>query len=216
MIYEFPPADKPIRQGDVFSGIPRVDISLGTIAIVDELELREEEWTSFADGPDPVTVAMQLVPVTAIVATQDCDNVRSTDITLCEIRSFPDVEGKARDAKKPKAWVSIITQHARQNLKWFYLPPDSQAGFNDKMAVDFGMALRVPRLGLEAMRSRRCASLNPVAREHFRERLAEFFRRYPYDEWYPLDAEELDHYRKSYPDATPYPWQTSPGPSAPS
>ena len=52
------------------------------------------------------------------------------------------------------------------------------------------------------------ARLNDLADEHFRERLAEYFRRYPYDEWYPLDKAELEEYRRSKPEPIqPYPWQ---------
>jgi len=45
------------------------------------------------------------------------------------------------------------------------------------------------------------------------ERVAEFYRRYPYDEWYTLNAAELAAYRRDHPDADPYPWQ-APQPDA--
>jgi hypothetical protein len=152
--------------------------------------------------------------VSAIVITQDCDTVHSQDISLCEIRGFGEVEGKAKQTKDAKGWVSILAQHARLNLKWFYLPPEKNIGFEDKMAADFTVTLRVPRRELEAFRRFRKGRLNPVADEHFRERLSEFFRRYPYDEWYPFNQEELAEYQKKYPDATPFPWQqpTAPRP----
>ncbi|MCU0978110.1 MAG: hypothetical protein MUF25_02965, partial [Pirellulaceae bacterium] len=112
----------------------------------------------------------------------------------------------------PKAWKNILTQHARVNQKWFYLPPDEQIGFLDKMAVDFMVTLRVPRTDLESLRELRKGRLNPVADEHFRERIAEFFRRYPYDECYPLNSDELEAYRAQYPETRPFPWQeVSPG-----
>lgn len=130
------------------------------------------------------------------------------DITLCEIRSFRDVERKAAQTSSAKSWKNIITQHARINLKWFYLPPDAQMGFADKMAVDFTVTLRVPRTDLEDLRDLRKGRLNEVADEHFRERIGEFFRRYPYDEWYPLDRDELRVYLNEYPDAVPFPWQS--------
>ena len=117
------------------------------------------------------------------------------------------MEGKARPTKDAKGWVGILTQHARVNLKWFYLPPDSRLEFEEKMAADFAVTLRVPRVELESLRGFRKGRLNPTADEHFRERLAEFFRRYPYDEWYPLDEAELAEYRRKYPQARPFPWQ---------
>ena len=78
--------------------------------------------------------------------------------------------------------MSQITKHSRLNLKWFYLPPDSQIGFANRMAVDFHSVLRVSRgyLAQNLARLRR-GRLNSIATEHFRERLAEYFRRYPYD-----------------------------------
>lgn len=59
------------------------------------------------------------------------------------------------------------------------------------------------------MRANRVGRLNHVGTEHFRESLAQYFRRYPYDEWYPLSSEELREYQNDIaPDhAEPFPWQ---------
>jgi hypothetical protein len=208
MIYEFPAEDAPIRQGDIFVGLPRVDISLNRLPIVDENgEQLEVSWTDVAKEGKPVTAILAARPVSAIVVSQDCDARRAPDITLCEIRDFRDVEGKAEATKEPSSWMSILTQQARINQKWFYLPPDSQVGFTAKMGVDFCVALRVQREELEGFRSLRTGRLNEVAEAHFRERIAEFYRRYPYDEWYPLNSEEFAVYRKKHTDAEPYSWQ---------
>ena len=69
-----------------------------------------------------------------------------------------------------------------------------------------GSALRV------GVRGARCGFVGCLvviaeADEHFRERLAEFFRRYPYDEWYPLEKAEFAEYKKSYPETEPREWQ---------
>jgi hypothetical protein len=165
------------------------------------------EWREIALDQAEVTAVFAIRPVAAIVATQDCDATRSQDITLCEIRPFRDVYPTASQTSTPKAWKNILTQHARVNHKWFYLPPDEQIGFVDKMAVDFMVTLRVPRIDLESLRELRKGRLNPVADEHFREHIAEFFRRYPYDEWYPLNSDELETYRAQYPEARAFPWQ---------
>ena len=77
------------------------------------------------------------------------------------------------------------------------------------MATDFTVTIRLPREDLEQFRFCRQGRLNDVADEHFRERLSEFFRRYPYDEWYSLDDEELAEYKKRHPDSKPFPWQGS-------
>jgi hypothetical protein len=208
VIYEYPPADAPIRQGDIFVGVPRVEVSLGPVAVLqDDETVAARDWREVALEQAEVAAVFPLRPVAAIVATQDCDAVYSRDVTLCEIRSFREVERKAAQTSSPKAWKNIITQHARINLKWFYLPPDQRIGFADKMAVDFMMTLRVPRVELEALRDLRSGRLNPLADEHFRERISEFFRRYPYDEWYPLNEQELKAYIDEYPATQPCPWQ---------
>lgn len=207
MIYEFPAQDSPIRQGDIFIGLPRVEVSLDRIPLVDEEGVHDAPWVELASAGNQVKAILPIRPVSAIVISQDCDTIRSQDISLCEIRDFPVVERKAEQAKSAKGWASILTQQARVNLKWFYLPPDRSLGFEDKMAADFTVTLRVPRVELEAFRRFRKGRLNPTADEHFRERLGEFFRRCPYDEWYPLDKAELTEYRKKHPDAQPFPWQ---------
>ena len=207
MIYEFPDTSMRIRQGDIFIGLPRIDMSLNNVLIVSETGERLAEWAEIAGKGEPVNIIVPVRPVAAIVATQDCDAVRSRDITFCEIRRFKDVELKSKDTTSAKSWKNLITQHARINQKWFYLPPDNRLGFSEKMAVDFMVTLRVPRAELEELRDLRKGRLNPLADEHFRERIGEFFRRYPYDEWYPLDQDELEAYLKEYPDTKSFPWQ---------
>jgi len=207
MIYEFPDQTDPIRQGDIFIGLPRIEISLSSIVIVGENSERVAKWEELASQTDPINIIVPVRSVAAIVATQDCDAARSRDITLCEIREFRDVERKSKDTTSPKKWKNILTQHARINQKWFYLPPSEQLGFSDKMAVDFLVTIRVPREDLENLRSLRRGRLNKVADEHFRERIGEFFRRYPYDEWYALDEQEMEAYTKEYPEVQPFPWQ---------
>lgn len=75
------------------------------------------------------------------------------------------------------------------------------------MGVDFRITLRMTLEDLKKLLRFRKGRLNDVADEHFRERLSEFFRRYPYDEWYPLNLEELNEYKKGNPDIELLPWQ---------
>jgi hypothetical protein len=208
VIYDFPSHDAAIRQGDIFVGLPRVEVSLRQIPVVtDDGQQRLAQWREIVLSGQPVTAVVAMRPVAAILATQDCDTLRAPDITLCEIRKFQEVERKSAQTTSTKGWKNILTQHARINQKWFYLPPDNRLGFTDKQAVDFLVTLRVPREELEEMRDLRRGRLNYTADEHFRERIADFFRRYPYDEWYALNHEELAAYQQEYPDANPYPWQ---------
>lgn len=209
MIYDFPELTAPIRQGDIFIGIPRIDISLKEVMVVNDQGPQSIKWEALVQQKQPAEIIVPVRPVAAIVATQDCDAIRSPDITLCEIREFRAIEKKSKDTASAKGWKSILTQHARINQKWFYLPPDEQLGFSGKMGVDFLVTLRVPREDLENFRSFRCGRLNDTADEHFRERIGEFFRRYPYDEWYILDKDEFKEYKKEYQDVEPFSWQAS-------
>ena len=116
MIYEFPPPDEPIRQGDIFIGVPRVEISLEDVVIVEDNGERHAKWDEIADRPQSFMI-VPVCPVIAIVATQDCDALRSRDITLCKIRPLLSVERKANPQTKAKGFKNILTQHARINQK---------------------------------------------------------------------------------------------------
>ena len=209
MIYEFPATNAPIKQGDIFESVPRIDLNLADLSVVSDKETLAGDWLNVASAVDPVTAIVAMRPVRAIVITQDCDTVRVDDIALCEIGSFGVIEPSAEKAKHPKGTMSLITKHSRLNLKWFYLPPDPQIGFTGRMAVDLHSVLRVSRMYLEQNLPRlRRGKLNQIATEHFRERLAEYFRRYPYDEWYPLDKAEFEEYQHSKTETIePFPWQ---------
>lgn len=210
MIYD--PCDpvEPIRQGDIFFGIPRAEVSLKSITLVlpDSEQPLAGPWESVAQAGRPVPALIPVRPVIGIVGTQECDAQRADDITLFEVRPFPQVYAAAKETKKPSSWVKVITEHSRSNMKWFYLPVDPGVGFEERMGVDFLASLRVPREDLEAFRSHRRGRLNAIASEHFRERLSDFFRRYAYDEWYPLNPAELEAYRAATPAyIEPFPWQ---------
>lgn len=208
MIYNIPDTEDPIRQGDIFRGIPRVDMSLQYVSIIDEMGLTKEvNWDSIADQSNEMTVIVSVRPVAGIVITQDCDAIRNAEITLCELRPLNQVYPNSNKASKTSSMVKILTQHARHNSKWFYLPQDQHIGLSVRSAVDFSICIRVPRIHLESMRNRRRARLNKVAYEHFREKLSEYFRRYLYDEWYPLNPTEFKSYFENYPDSQPFPWQ---------
>jgi len=208
----FLPKKAPIRQGDIFIHVPRIDIPrLNLPLAVTDADGNDSlrSWTEIAQDGKPVIVSVAVRPVKAIVATQDCDAVRAPEIVLCEILPFEEVEGKAKSASKPKALVNLITQHARINQKWFYLPQDKEIGFDLRMAVDFRITLRVLREDLEQLKTLRAGRLNRLAEDHFRERLGEFWRRYAYDEWYSLSPSEFEEYRKDREGVEPFPWQKS-------
>lgn len=208
MIYDFPEPSSPIRQGDIFVGVPILDLTDDALPLIDDKgSVQILPWEEFASVGENVSAIISVRPTIAIVGTQECDALRAPNITLFEVRPFRDIEGKSKDTSKPSKWVPIITQHARINQKWFYLPADERVGFSEKMGADFLTPIRIPRIAIHRLIGFRKGRLNEVAAQHFRERLAEFFRRYAYDEWYSLTGEELNEYRKSHPDVEPFPWQ---------
>ena len=212
MIYVFPDPETAIRQGDIFQCIPRVEIDLATLPVISDPKLtqvEEVDWLRICQAPEVIRAVATIRPVHAIVITQDCDIQRASDISLCEIDRFDVVFAPAKGAAYPNKTMSLITQHSRYNLKWFYLPRDPSIGFEEPMAVDFQSVLRVSGLYLtQHTAALRKARLNDVADEHFRERLAEYFRRYPYDEWYPLDKAEFEEYQRGKSELIePFPWQ---------
>jgi hypothetical protein len=208
VIYELPDQTADIRQGDIFVDLPRLEISLDSVMLVgpeapQPPTLWETVHTAAAGGP--VVLAVAARPVAAIVITQDCDLMRAEQITLCEIRPLDEV---IKENLGTKDWAKNLLKQMQRNLKWFYLPVDTSVGFQKRMAVDFQVTLSVPREDLLNRRALRRGRLNREAYQHFRERLAQFFRRYPVDEWYPLTREEFEAYRKGDSSIKPRPWQT--------
>lgn len=211
MIYEIPASNVPIQQGDIFRYIPRIDIDLEQLAVLNGNDLSQSNWVEITenDGSAAITSLVAIRPVTAIVITQDCDAVRVDDIALSEIVLFEQVMPDIKTTKYPQKTWNTITKQSRLNLRWFYLPIDQNIGFSQRMAADFHSVLRTSRFFLEDHVAQfRIARLKDVAVEHFREKLSEYYRRYPYDEWYPLDKSEFLEYRKSKTEPIePFDWQ---------
>jgi hypothetical protein len=107
-----------------------------------------------------------------------------------------------------KKWVSLITGKGRIVHRLFYLPPDESIGFPDRMAADFRVVFQILRADLENSRQLRVGRLNSTALDHFRESFAEYFKRYAFNEWYPLSKEEFQEYKTAaQEDIPPYSWQ---------
>lgn len=185
--------------------MPKTEIALGKqhLPLVhepqeEELGHRELDWiqTAKTGSQQKLVVTISVKPVTGIVITQDCDAIHSDAIALCEIVPFNKLFGIDNNTK-PTKYVRIVPAQAMKNQKWFYLPPDpALMGFPERMAVDFRLVFAVPRLMLEKHSEiLRLGRLNDeVACPHFRERVSQFFRRYPLNEWYPFSSEEMDLY----------------------
>ncbi len=211
MIYETVAPAEPIQQGDIFRNIPRVDFSLSSLAIIDkDDEPKEMTWRDVlsSDPSEPISAVLAVKPVMAIVITQNCDAARGQTLSLCQVEDYLEAMNQSVPPKSAKAWQSLLMRMSRQNPRFFYLPADAGFSLVSRSAVDFRVILPVPRLDLDSMKDQRIARLNPVAREHFREALSNFFRRYAFNEWYPLTREEFTAYTEQIGEHVPaFDWQ---------
>ena len=209
MIYDQVDDKSPIKQCDIFIGVPRADFSAAQLTIIEQDECRQTTWKdTLADGSsiEGVAAVIPIKAVMGIVISQNCDTARGEYISLCQIDKFSAVVSTTPST--PKKWASLIVKHSRDNLRYFYLPQDTSKGLYERMAADLRILLRVPRADLEGMLGNRVCSLNYRAKEHFRESISQYFRRYPYDEWYPLSKEEFEEYEKgSVEPVERFPWQ---------
>jgi len=209
MIYDQVDNLSPIKQGDIFMGVPRVDFSATDLTIIEQDECRQTTWNdTLADGSatEGLAAIIPIKAVMAIVISQNCDTARGEYISLCQIDKFSSVVGTTPST--PKKWASLIVKHSRYNLRYFYLPPDLSLGLGERMAADLRILLRVRRNDLEGMLENRIGRLNHRGKEYFRENISQYFRRYPYDEWYPLDKDEFEEYQKGSPEPVEgFPWQ---------
>ena len=187
--------DQPIRQGDIFFPLPRPKISLDELETISEdAGSKAVKWMDVKDL-DRILVTVELEKTWGIIATQDCDAARSPIISLFQIEPFEKVT-KARPGD-PKAWVSMLTQRICKNASWFYLMKDELLGIDERMAVNFHKVFQIRREDLKDNIELRKGRLAYVAYEHYREAIAQYFRRYPYNEWYQFDEEELTAYAKN-------------------
>lgn len=208
MIYETVSADHPILQGDIFRHVPRVDFSLATIPVVEDDGTHEESWAEVPLNSE-IAAVLAVKSVTGIVVTQNCDAQRGEYLCLAQVDPFLAALRQSVPPKNADKWRSLIIGQAKTNNRLFYLPADQAVGFTEPMIADFRIIVRVPRNDLENLRNRRIGTLNKVANEHFREALSHFFRRYAYNEWYPLTKDQFEAYSNhSEEPLEPFPWQS--------
>ncbi len=210
MIYE-QVGRKPIRQGDIFRAVPRVEVSLSQLAVLEDTRTTRTTWQELLrqdSSRQGVVAVLPIKPVTGVVVTQDCDATRGEYIYLAEVTKLETAANLKNLPSKPAKWVNQLRRISDTNPRLFYLPEAPEFELEDRSAADFRVLLRVSRLDLEDMRDRRVGRLNAVAREHFREALGHFFRRYALNAWYPFTKEEFQAYAADCPEEVEaYPWQ---------
>lgn len=209
MIYELPEQDQPIRQGDIFYPLPFTFIENPDLMnIIDSERIKRSSWDSIQNSEREL-ISVPVIPVWGIVASQDCDASRIPYISFFQINSFSNASGLTLPQEEShNKWVNIITKHSRLNAHWFYLPKDENLEFRNQMAVNFHQTLLISRDYLKRnLPKLRKFRLNVVAFEHYRESIAQYYRRYPYNEWYSMTKEQLIAYKEKKCGVEPYEWQ---------
>jgi hypothetical protein len=206
MIYESVSVEEPIKRGDIFVNIPKPRIdsfdSMYSINAHDGTT-NKHSWEECSGSS---VLLLPVEAVSGIVISQNCDASRDKDISLCQIRQWSEVIKEPFPVTLKKA-VSIIKEVDRKRLKIFYLPKSTLFGFSEQKLVDFQTIFSLPRNQLLNHRRLRVGKLNDYASEHFREKISYFFYRHAYDEWYCLNKEELEEYKKDCPDVKGFAWQ---------
>jgi hypothetical protein len=204
MIYTFPESEAPIRQSDIFKSIPLLFFDPEQVYRTNptpEKLLPPANWLELTTS-ESVNAVVGIQAVYGIVITQDCDTEHGSYITLALVDLCESVLRKKPPQQKSQEkvlewWMNRIITDSRNDQGWFYLPPDEQLGFKDRMAANFDVAIPVPNSFLSKYKKQlRLGRLNDEADEHFREQLSQYYRRYPYDEWYPLNKAEFELYKK--------------------
>ena len=189
MCYDLLESDCPIRQGDIFYPLPRTEISLNNMQSLQKvgestMAAVVSNWDSLQDREE-IVISTALKKTWGIVATQNCDASRIPSISLFQIEPHQDII--RTPPKDSKGWIGVLTDRTCKNASWLYLPKDERLEIKDRMIINFHKVFQVPRLDLENNIKLRKGRLGNVAYEHYRESIAQYYRRYPYNEWYPMN-----------------------------
>jgi hypothetical protein len=201
--YDLLENDQPIRQGDIFYPLPYIILDLDAVQTLSMAGLKSSNWNDLMnkvedykkegnDNPTPISIG--LVKTWGIVASQDCDASDAPIISLFQIVPFVDVHSCP---SSPSGWVSTLTERICKNAKWFYLPKSEELGIDKEMAANFHRVFQIQRIDLENNKNLRRGRLANFAYEHYREAIAQYYRRYPYNEWYSFNKAQLEHYAKN-------------------
>ena len=113
MIYESVEFGQSIRQGDIFQNIPRLEISLSEIPVIDDEGTRITSWKDLVDNADEeegVAAVVKLRPVNGIVITQDCDAARGIRSTKSKPQPTPKVVQSQSNFTTGKSSRSLAAQ----------------------------------------------------------------------------------------------------------
>lgn len=205
-------SDRPLRQGDIFYPLPYVEAPLldkmQILQKTSDTELKSfySDWDHIQDG-GKTAIAVGIRKVWGIVASQDCDASRAPNISLFEVEPY--IHINPTPPTNAKRWTEALTERACKNASWMYLPINEEFGITDRMIINFDKVFQIPRVDLRKNIKLRKGRLTEVAYEHYRECIAQYYRRYPYNEWYPFNKDEASFYVSKGRCAIDelYPWQ---------
>jgi hypothetical protein len=187
MIYDAVSEVDPIRQGDIFLDIPFFRFNLEKIPVfVTSGNLAPLQWSDITN--DEVEILASLEKADGIVLSQDCDCLRSHSISFMRIIKWD------KSCESEKNWMNSIVELNTKKIDNFYLPINEELGLNERKIIEFATIFQLDRETLKSLKNFRRCRLNQEALEHFRWKIAHYFRRYSYDEYYPLTASEMDAY----------------------
>lgn len=219
-IYDEVNEDSSIKQGDIFLNLPFVLIKDSKLSTFEndlkgvEIDLGKYTYKELKDTN--ILVNMRVLP--GIIISQNCDILRNNCLSFCAIRPLEEVDAtykngisQKRDLDKKK--IDYFTKKYKSQEKYFYLPNDNRSIFLKKMAVDFSTIFQIKTEVIKQLIKGRRLTLNNIALLHFRQKISNYFMRFVYDPWYPLNREEFEAYlnnsvNDSERDITePYDWQ---------
>lgn len=209
-----------IKQGDIFLNLPFVLIKDSKISTFENdpskgVDKDLGEHTYKDDIDTTILVNMKVLP--GIIISQNCDILRNKCLSFCAIRLLEEVDGTYKHDYSQKSDMNIkkidyFTKKYKFQEKYFYLPSDDSV-LPKKMAVDFSTIFQIKTEVVKQLIKGRKLTLNNIALLHFRQKISNYFMRFVYDPWYPLNKDEFEAYFNNIKDDSekdiiePYDWQ---------
>ena len=199
-IYEELNEEISINQGDIFLNLPFVQIDDAKILTFNGEKGVEKDLSKHTYKDQINTKAItKLKVLPGIIISQNCDILRSEYLSFCAIRPLEEVDGTYKNdfAKKSdldKKKIDYFTKKYKFQEKYFYLPIDKTKIFQTRMAVDFSTIFQVKTEVIKKLLKGRKLKLNKIASTQFRQKMSNYFLRFVYDPWYPLNKDEFEVY----------------------
>lgn len=213
--YEKIPSSELLEQGDIFEDLPFLNITEPVInEVIPEgsgIKYKEIKLKDYVSGKKKKNIVIPAKIGPGILISQNCDSSRDEFVSFCAIRPYAQLEKNFSPNNENKQ-VKFLTKDYAHKAKYFYLPANLKNGFEDRMAVDFSSIHQIKTSLLQELIIKRKCRLSGLALDHFRVKLAHYFRRFAYNPWYVLNAKEFQTYIDSITDSDekaliePYAW----------